>query len=221
MNRINRTSNDQGTAFFGKMTAGISHELMNILAIIRERSGLIEDLMALDKEADFPYRDKLAATLTSIREQVGRGMQAGEKLNRLAHSTDESRARLQVDDLLDRIAFLMQRFTRLEKIEIKVVPTEPPMTVDTDPFRILLVLAACIEYCMDRTTVGGEIVLQCMPTQGGTAIRCSSDRGPNPVEGAETIQHLQDRLRDPMERLGAQLCVLSADNQVGLELILP
>ncbi len=32
-------------AFFGKINAGISHDINNILAIIRESSGLLTDLM--------------------------------------------------------------------------------------------------------------------------------------------------------------------------------
>jgi hypothetical protein len=41
---------DQETVLIGKVTAGLSHELMNVLAIIRERAGVIEDLMALEKK---------------------------------------------------------------------------------------------------------------------------------------------------------------------------
>jgi len=33
--------------FFGKMTASISHELKNVLAIINENAGLLEDLCAM------------------------------------------------------------------------------------------------------------------------------------------------------------------------------
>ncbi len=221
MKQADEMSKDREIAFLGRMTAGISHELMNVLAIIRERSGLIEDLMALDKKAELPYRDKLDVTLKSIREQVGRGIAVGEILNGLAHSMDESRARLVVDDLLGRIVFLMHRFARLERIEIKVVATEQPLTVNTDPFRILLVLAACIEYCMDRTEAGGEIALQGMPAQEGTILRCFVCRGACHVESAETILDLRDRLRDPIERLRARINLLNADNQVGLELFLP
>ena len=170
MNQTDRRVRDRETAFIGKITAGISHELMNVLAIIRERSGLIEDLLALDKEGAFPHREKLTKTLTTILEQVIRGMAIGEKLNRFAHSMDEPRARLEINALLDQIALLMQRFARLKKIQLKVSPIEAPMEVDTDPFRILLVLAACLEHCMAHTAEGGEITLQYVRMKQGMTL---------------------------------------------------
>jgi len=38
-------------AFFGRITAGVTHELKNVLAIVNESSGLMQDLLALSKEA--------------------------------------------------------------------------------------------------------------------------------------------------------------------------
>ena len=35
---------ESGLQFFGKMTASISHEIKNVLAIINENAGLLEDL---------------------------------------------------------------------------------------------------------------------------------------------------------------------------------
>jgi hypothetical protein len=34
---------ETGLQFFGKMTASISHEIKNVLAIINENAGLLED----------------------------------------------------------------------------------------------------------------------------------------------------------------------------------
>jgi len=38
------TDAETGLQFFGKMTASISHEIKNVLAIINENAGLLEDL---------------------------------------------------------------------------------------------------------------------------------------------------------------------------------
>jgi signal transduction histidine kinase len=221
VNQGDQKFQDQETVFIGKIMADLSHEIMNVLAIIRERSGLIEDLMALNKEATFPYRKKLANTLTTIRNQVSRGMAVGEKLNRFAHSMDEPLVQYDVNDLLDQIKFLMQRFARLKNIQIEANFTDPPLTVETDPFRVILVLAACIECGIDRTVKGGEIMLQCKKVQKGTSIQCLFGCRKSSAEDEQTIQSLQARLHDPIERLGAQLELLTAGNRIGLEMILP
>ena len=41
------TAAETGLQFFGKMTASISHEIKNVLAIINENAGLLEDLALL------------------------------------------------------------------------------------------------------------------------------------------------------------------------------
>ena len=46
MKRGYRTMREQETAFIGKITAGVTHEFMNVLSTIKEASGLMEDLLA-------------------------------------------------------------------------------------------------------------------------------------------------------------------------------
>ena len=221
MNQDNNQIRDQEAVFIGKITAGLSHEFMNVLATIRERSGLIEDLMALHQEAVFPFRDKLAKTLTTIGEQVTRGIAIGERLNKFAHSMDEPIVRVEINDLLELVTLLMQHLARRKKIQLKVAPVEPPLGLETDPLRLLLVLAACIEYCMDRTDAGGEITLQCQNITHATAIRCALSRGTFRVEDTDTFRPMQSLWEDALKRLEARLELLSSTQQTGLVLTLP
>ena len=221
MNQGDGKIRDQETVFIGKITAGLSHEFMNVLAIIRERSGLVEDLMALHQEAAFPFRDKLAKTLTTIGQQVTRGIAIGERLNQFAHSMDEPIVRVEINDLLELITFLMQHVARRKKIQLKVAPVEPPLGLETDPFGLLLVLAACIEYCMDRTGEGGEITLRGQNITHATAIRCAVSRGAFGAEDTDTFRPMQSLWEDALKRLGARLDLLSPTHQTGLVLTLP
>jgi signal transduction histidine kinase len=207
---------DQETTFIGKITASLSHEFMNALAIIRERSGLIEDLMALDQEEASPFRDKLAQTLTTIREQVMRGIAIGERLNQFAHSMDEPIARVKINDLLELITFLMQHFARRKKLQIKVAPVEPPLGIETDPFRLLLLLGACIEYCMDRTCDGGEITLLCQNTPHGTTIHCIVSRGALRAGDVDGYRPMKSRWEDVLKGLRARLDLLDPTDQNGV-----
>lgn len=221
MNQDNNQIRDQEAVFIGKITAGLSHEFMNVLATIRERSGLIEDLMALHQEAVFPFRDKLAKTLTTIGEQVMRGITIGERLNKFAHSMDEPMVRVEINDLLELVTLLMQHFARRKKIQLKVAPVEAPLGLETDPFRLLLVLAACIEYCLDRTGDGGEITLQCQNITHATVIRCAVSRGAFRAEDTDALRSMQSLWEDGLKRLGARLDLLSPTHETGLVLTLP
>jgi C4-dicarboxylate-specific signal transduction histidine kinase len=213
---------DQETILIGKITAGLSHELMNVLAIIRERAGLIEDLMALDKETVFPFRDKLDKALVSIRDQVLRGMMIGEKLNQFAHSMDEPMVRVEIHPSLEQAAFLMQRFAGLKKVQIKVPAEGSRLAMETDPFRLLLVIAACIEYCLARADAGGEIRLFCQQTDHGAAIRCALHNGPfPPAEVPDTLGPLRSFLDNVFKEPGVRLEPLVEEDRTGLVLALP
>ena len=66
-----KAAGDEGILFFGKVSASVSHEIKNVLAIINESAGLLEDfsLMAEQGIALDPVR--LRTLSENIRKQVG------------------------------------------------------------------------------------------------------------------------------------------------------
>ncbi len=212
---------EQETAFIGKITAGVTHEFMNVLATIRENSGLMEDLLALCRETSFPHREKFVKTLITIQKQVNRGMEISANLNKFAHSMDEPKARVEVNELLDQLAFLVQRFARLKQVQLTVNPVEPPFAICIDLFRLQLILVACLEYCLDHTASGGVITLQSQKTSQGIAIQSVTEPGSSLTENAGTLPDELAGLQEALEALGARLIPLSTPGQQGLELILP
>ena len=69
-------------ALWGKITAGITHEMKNVLAIINESSGLIGDIMKAGKKAPVKYQDKIILALEKVSRQVNRGVEISNSLNR-------------------------------------------------------------------------------------------------------------------------------------------
>ena len=63
---------ETGLQFFGSISASISHELKNVLAIVNENAGLLEDftLMADRGKPIDPARLKIMAA--AVKRQVGR-----------------------------------------------------------------------------------------------------------------------------------------------------
>jgi C4-dicarboxylate-specific signal transduction histidine kinase len=211
---------EQETAFVGKITAGVSHDFLNVLAIIKERAGLIEDLMALDGQS-FPHGEKLSKTIATIREQVRRGMEISERLNRFAHSMDEPQGRLNVNQFLDQLAFLMQRMARLKRVQLKVKAVDSSFDLSTDLFKLQMILAACLEYILGRTAGQGVIVLQCNREGGNFAIQCLGQPNSPSKDSVDTFSNLRAKLQEALEDLGIELCPVNAEDQIGLEIILP
>ena len=90
---MDHRSNDEmgiGLQFFGKMTASISHEIKNVMAIINESAGLLEDYgMMADKGIPIDP-EKLKVVSGRVSKQIHRAEGIIRNMNSLAHSVDES-----------------------------------------------------------------------------------------------------------------------------------
>ena len=61
-----------GLQFFGKMTASISHEIKNVLAIINENAGLLGDLALLAERGVAIEPQRLNDMSRTVMKQVSR-----------------------------------------------------------------------------------------------------------------------------------------------------
>jgi len=211
----------QEAAFIGKMTAHTTHEFMNVLAVIRETSGLMEDLLALSGDASLPYHEKLSKTLTTIARQVSRGMKISAMLNKFAHSMEEGEAWVEVNDLLDQLSILMQRSTGLKQVNLTIGPLESPMDIRIDPFRLQWILVTCLEHCLDRTARGGVVTLQSHRREKGIAIQCMMEPGLTSKEHIQEILLELEAFQDTLRALNGQLVPITQSGRQGLEIILP
>ena len=211
----------QETAFISKITAGVTHEFMNVLSTIKESSGLMEDLLTLSGDASFPHHEKFSKTLIIIKKQVRRGMEISGMLNKFAHSMEEPEATVEINELLDQIAILMQRFASLTQVRLVINPLESPLDIRIDPFRLQLILVACLEYCFDRIARGGVVTLQSHRTEKGIAVQCLMEPCSNSKEDVQELPNELDGFQETLQDLNAQLYPISNPGQQGLELILP
>ncbi len=147
-------------AFMGKITAGVTHEMKNVLAIIKESAGLLDDLISLAKDDSPPPRDKLLRTATRITDQVARGVDLATKLNSFAHCPDQAVASVDLNQVMEQTGFLCQRFARLKGITLHIVTTKQSHVVMADPLALQMLLFQCVELLMDSEGKGSVITVQ-------------------------------------------------------------
>jgi signal transduction histidine kinase len=148
------------TVFMGKITAGVTHEIKNVLAIIKESAGLLEDLITLSKEDSPPPREKLLRTLTRISDQVTRGVDLSTNLNAFAHAADERSASVDLNQAITQAAFLCQRFARLKGMTIDLQPHGGTVPMVTDPLGLQMCLFQCVDLLMGLSEKGTVITLR-------------------------------------------------------------
>ncbi len=150
-------TNRKDLQFMGRMTAGLTHEINNVLAIIRESSGLMQDMLSLGHGTDFQFQDKFSKSLSAIESQIERGVLISTTLNQFSHAVDKPLAHARSDDIACLAAALNQRGARLLEMEIIASQNEAPFSVATDVFRAVERISLCVTHIMGLCAPGTRI----------------------------------------------------------------
>jgi C4-dicarboxylate-specific signal transduction histidine kinase len=150
-------SEDRGAAFVAQVTAGTTHEIRNILAIVKESAGLIEDLIFAFKKRGSLDQEKLTRSLQRIDAQVTRGTELLANLNRFAHSLDQGQGAIDVDLEIQQVASLCLFRARRGRHVLEVQPGGGSLTVDVDPFRLQMSLFAAVGCCLEQLPEGSTV----------------------------------------------------------------
>lgn len=158
-----------GLGFFGKITASISHELKNRMAVINEEAGLLEDLVSMAERGASTDLERLKRVSSAVKQQVAMGDRVLQNMNRFAHSVDHSHCTVEIGSLLDMIAALAARQAGLKGVPLEVVPTAPAV-LTTAPFMLMNLIWLCIESFLSVSDPGGAIKLMCAKQKEMTTI---------------------------------------------------
>jgi C4-dicarboxylate-specific signal transduction histidine kinase len=209
-------------AFFGKMTAAFTHEMKNVLAIIKESAGLMEDLLSLAEDTSFPHRERFARALVTIAAQTKRGIDLSSRLNRFAHSPDSAVATVDLHEILEQIISLSGRFARLKGVTLSLHPHADSLAMITSPVALQMVVFGCLEHCWEAMGTGGNIALSVGRKGREVVISIACESG-----GGE-VEDLADRFfasEGPMvlkKMLQSLNCRIEcSESRAGFDLILP
>jgi len=159
---------ESGLQFFGQMTASISHEIKNVLAIINENAGLLEDLALMADEGAEIDPQRLQNMSRAVMKQVSRADAIMKNMNRLAHSVDESIETIDLNDLLELLVALSNRFASTRSVAIQLKRNEGPLKLRTSPFFLMNLLWLCLDFAMDAA--GEDKIVELVPRNTETGI---------------------------------------------------
>ena len=208
-------------ALIGKIAAGMTHEMKNVLAIIKESNGLMQDVLRFSKEASFPHQEKLSNALEKIEKHVGRGVEMMTQFNKFAHSMDEARGWVEVNEIVDLVVSLLQRFARHRQVTLSADPLHNTPPLYTKPARLILALSACVDYCLDRAHANGTIVINPEKVERKVAFNFLVHQGSEGEVGAEMSPDELQEISENLLALDGELHLLEAPSQPGLSLVLP
>ncbi|RKY96825.1 MAG: hypothetical protein DRQ13_05485 [Ignavibacteriae bacterium] len=152
-----REMSEKEIAFIGKITAGVTHEINNALASIKEISGLMEDLISMSSADSFPHHEKFLKVLPKIEKQIKRSVKLTTQLNKFSHLADEYTAQVELNDFIEHLVFLTQRFARIKNVELQYQPVAQVVNFNTIPIQLQMALYNCITYFLTHSVDGGKI----------------------------------------------------------------
>jgi C4-dicarboxylate-specific signal transduction histidine kinase len=144
-------------AFLAAMTASATHEVRNVLAIIKESAGLVNDLMEVYGARGSLDPEKVQRALERIRVQVRRGADHLTHLNRLAHTLDQDLSIVDLNEEVQQLAFLSQRFARQKGQEVEVEPGTVDRELVLNALRLHMALFAAMECCLEELPDGSTV----------------------------------------------------------------
>lgn len=143
--------------FIGKITAGVTHEVNNVLASIREISGLMTDILSVIDDKSFPRKEKFQTSLQKIQNQIERGVKLTSQLNKFSHLPDNEISEVNLNELIDHLIFLTERFARLKNISLQNKSSDQSSTLITNPLQLQMALFYSILYLLNHLKNGSEI----------------------------------------------------------------
>ncbi|MEJ2737106.1 MAG: histidine kinase dimerization/phospho-acceptor domain-containing protein, partial [Anaerolineae bacterium] len=135
-------------AFFGAITASVSHELNNVISIIDQTAGLLQDLLAGAREDQPIPNERLQRIADSVAAQTDRGVRIIKRLNTFAHSVDDPVKEFEINPTVENLVALARRFASLKRVELEAKLPDTPPKVTNNPFRVQQALFTCLRYML-------------------------------------------------------------------------
>ena len=191
-------------AFIGKITASATHEIRNVLAIVKESAGLIDDLMQAAVTHGPLDGDRVFKATQRIEAQVARGAELITSLNRFAHSMDHDRQSVDLCEEARHVVFLSQRFARKKMQTVMAEPSDGTPGFTANSLAVQMALFAGVELLMEELPEGAAIEVRGCGALGRPAVEMWGvvNDAPVPIPPAGEAW---DRTRKMVQDLGAAL----------------
>jgi C4-dicarboxylate-specific signal transduction histidine kinase len=136
--------------FFGRIMANVSHEFNNVITIIGELSGLLQDLAGLAERGRPLPVEKLEQVTAKINRHAERGKELISHMNRFSHGVDEDVRSVDLRETIDNLSVLTSRLLERREATLAYAAPERAVPIICDPFLFQRALFCSWELAMDE-----------------------------------------------------------------------
>lgn len=192
----------EGMAFWGKLIAAESHEVINAFSVINEMAGLQTDILqAAGPDGQVDVLD-LADICEKVRNHVRRGERRVRALNWVAHTVDAPVSEIELKDMLPKLMLAAEHWARIKKIEIATDFPEAGAAVETSLFFLAYGIFLGMEAMASSAGEGWTITLGFSRVEGGVEITLTNS---DPLHFNQEVAVKIASLGALVEELGGEL----------------
>ena len=207
---------EEDLAFLGAIGAHVSHDMRNVLSVVGQYAGLLDDLLGLAERGKALDQAKLRKLAGNIAEQVDKGTLTMERFSQFAHAAGERTASFDVTAVTGNTAALAQRHAALLRCRLETDLPGEEIRVAANQFALQHAMFVAIQLILG-SVAEGQVVHVTLVHQGSAAvIRVSGD-----TTGQGDLSGQISRLADGMNELKGSVTTSWADGTVLLTLTIP
>ena len=150
---------EQELVFFGRIGADVTHDVRNVLSVIGEYAGLLDDLLAMSGQGRPVDGQKLQKLSAGLSGQVRKGTEIMERFSRFSHATDERTVSFDLVELAQNMAAMVQRRVNLAGCRLETELPRKPIPVTSSPFSLQHAIFCAIEHVLDLPDRGELITM--------------------------------------------------------------
>lgn len=143
--------------FLCKVVRGTTHDLVNILSIINEITGLLQDKFRSKIPVDNAEDQKILNSLSKILNQIERGLTIIQSLNHFTHEIETPATSIDLSQSINEFIQLIQYNCRSNGIQIFFTPTKDIIEVKTNKSYLFLYWFKVINSLFENLRKGSEI----------------------------------------------------------------
>ncbi len=213
---------EMGLAFFGTVTASISHDIKNRMAIINEQAGLLEDFVRMAEKGRELDPGRLMRLADSVRTQIAMSDAIIKYMNQFAHSVDLLWQSTDLGEILSLTEGLAKRAAENREVRLDIRLPEEPVTIRTSPFYLMNLIWLCLDGLIQFPGKNKSVAIGCKKVAEGAAVWMTAEGAEGDVgdlKETETItglaQYLNAQIRfDTKEN---RICMLLSKDSAPVE----
>lgn len=167
-------------ASIGRLASGVAHEINNPLAIINQKTGLIDDL--IDMSADFEQKQMIVNSLKSIDNSVERCKAITHRLLGFARRTDVLFEHVSINETIKEVLLFLENAMMYNRIKLELKLQDDLPQIYSDRLQLQQIFLNILNNGIDAIGKDGTIVIISNLIAGDIRVVIQDDGGGIPED---------------------------------------